>query len=932
MNFLKLIFLLLVMPGALYAQQQISDADLVRLIKLQDSLRTRRPVEKLYLHTDKNVYAVGDTIWFKGYLFDADYLKYSSRSGLMYVELATDTAVVFRRMVPVGYGISRGQIVIDAKDITEGNYVLRAYTNWQLNFGEDYVFTKNIQIIATNTKPWLVNIKAQSAVNDDKETVNAALAFSELNRQPVRLQKMQLRVNDGKHNLLKGRDETRANGTMDINFNLPAKTLTKNLNIQAESEDENDGRKTNIPVVLNRPENTDLQFMPEGGNLVAGIQTRVAFKAIAEDGLGARVSGKIYNSKHEEVTTFVSMYMGMGSFIITPVANETYTANITLPGGKIKTYPLPQVKKSGTVLNINDSRDSLAVTLKQTEGMGAVTYYLTAQSRGVMCYAQPLSFEGNIKTIMVAKSLFPTGVARFSILNKDAQPLNERIVYIDHHDNLQITIKPNQQNYAARDSIALAIKVTDRAGKPVQGSFSVAVTDNEQAPVDSNANNLITLLLLTSDLKGNVEHPQYYLQNTLQAKQALDNLMLTQGWIGYDWEKIATQKPAFEAEPEFQIKGKVVGLTGKSSGKANVLLAAKNYDWNELEKADDNGRFLFKNIPVTDSADFFLKAANKNAKDMGVGIVIDRKVPPHFLAPVQKYLPWYVDTTLQKTVTNTIGSRLEEEKLTGKNVLKEVEIKEKKIIPASHNLNGPGGADQIITEKEIGKTGVSTLGELLDLKVKGLTVGGFPNQKPLRQAFKISGNEVAFVIDGISLNKMFFESRNNDIPEYYTERYNFMESYLASYPAQDITGIEVMSSTGYTELYNALSNSNKPGENRMKQIKIHSLAEIPYAYIEITTRKGIGPYRRQASGTDDYKPLPFIIAKNFYRPRYLPKSFAVIKDLRSTIHWDPLVITDKDGQATISFYASDRPGNYNIIIEGSDMHGNIGSIAQKLNN
>src|SRR6202789_4503927 len=136
-----LLFLFLICSASLFAQQKVSDAGLVRLIKQQDSLQQHLPVEKLYLQTDKAVYTVGDTIWFKGYLFNANYLRFSSRSGLMYVELANDSnETVFRRMVPVDYGITYGQIAIDGKDIPEGSYTLRAYTNWQRNFGEDYIF------------------------------------------------------------------------------------------------------------------------------------------------------------------------------------------------------------------------------------------------------------------------------------------------------------------------------------------------------------------------------------------------------------------------------------------------------------------------------------------------------------------------------------------------------------------------------------------------------------------------------------------------------------------------------------------------------------------------------------------------------------------------------------------------------------------------
>ena len=111
-------------------------------------------------------------------------LKYSSRSGLIYIELANDSnEVVFRRMLPAPYGISHGQIAIDGKDIPEGSYILRAYTNWQRNFGEDYIFAKNIYITGTKEQPWLVNVHARSAIENNKENIYASLAFTEADRK-----------------------------------------------------------------------------------------------------------------------------------------------------------------------------------------------------------------------------------------------------------------------------------------------------------------------------------------------------------------------------------------------------------------------------------------------------------------------------------------------------------------------------------------------------------------------------------------------------------------------------------------------------------------------------------------------------------------------------------------------------------------------------
>ncbi len=119
---------------------------------------------------------------------------------------------------------------------------------------------------------------------------------------------------------------------------------------------------------MNRPEKTDLQFMPEGGNLVAGITTKVGFKAIAEDGKGVALAGKIYNSKQQEITAFKTIHAGMGSFELTPQAGESYHAKITLPKGIQKDYPLPLASLTGTALGIKATdNDSLILTLKRVQ-------------------------------------------------------------------------------------------------------------------------------------------------------------------------------------------------------------------------------------------------------------------------------------------------------------------------------------------------------------------------------------------------------------------------------------------------------------------------------------------------------------------------------------------------------------------------------------
>ncbi|HEY5327597.1 MAG TPA: hypothetical protein VIJ27_11405, partial [Mucilaginibacter sp.] len=158
-------------------------------------------------------------------------------------------------------------------------------------------------------------------------------------------------------------------------------------------------------------------------------------------------------------------------------------------------------------------------------------YYVIGQSRGVVCYAAKLTMKRHALSIWVPKSLFPTGIAHFTLLTAGYIPLNERICFINHHDNLQVNVMPDKNYYSPHDSIALKIKVTDKTNHPVQGNFSMAVVDDNQVSSDLPGVNITNELLLTSDLKGTVEEPGYYFENKDPGRSAqLDNLMLTQGW------------------------------------------------------------------------------------------------------------------------------------------------------------------------------------------------------------------------------------------------------------------------------------------------------------------------------------------------------------------------------------------------------------------
>ncbi|MEO6630766.1 MAG: hypothetical protein ABIN13_03555, partial [Mucilaginibacter sp.] len=491
----RLLFTTMLCDLATVAMGQVAPR-LNSFINAFSNIRTQLPIEKLYLQTDKPNYLQGDTIWFKAYLLDADYLTPAVRSGLLYVELDDmDNTSVMRTLFAVSGGLGWGQIALDEKDIPAGSYTLRAYTNWIRNFGEDYVFSKKIYVASAGSRSELVVAGFTQTGNN----IAADILLSDEANKPLRLQDMQLKGLAGKHTLFRSKMATGIDGRLNLNFNVPEKTAANNLAIEAKKVIK--GEATNaltIPVTINRPENTDLQFMPEGGKLVAGIGSKVGFKAIGEDGKGAQVSGKIYNSKQREVASFTSVHNGIGAFGLMPQAGEIYSARLTLPNGTTKNYPLPVVNANGTSLQISKAgADSIEVKVAANTATPG-NYYLVGQARGVVCYAAHLKLKSGISVTTMPQSLFPTGIARFTLLNDANQPLNERIIFINHNDDLQINIKSGQQVYAQHDSIAMQIFVTDKSGKPVHGSFSMAVTDDTQVKNDSQGSSIMNNLLLTS--------------------------------------------------------------------------------------------------------------------------------------------------------------------------------------------------------------------------------------------------------------------------------------------------------------------------------------------------------------------------------------------------------------------------------------------------
>ncbi len=604
-------------------------------------------------------------------------------------------------------------------------------------------------------------------------------------------------------------------------------------------------------------------------------------------------------------------------------------------------------------------------------------YYLIGTARGKAYYATAVDFDK--PTLKVSKKTFPTGIVRFTLL-KGKRPMNERIVFVDHKDQLDVKLIANKPAYLQRDSIALEVEIKDKMGIPVQGSFSVGVTDDNQVKPDSLGNYGIgASLLLSSDLKGKIENPGFYLNGESPERlAALDNLMLTQGWTGYDWKDVFAPAtvPKFLAEKEFKITGQVVNISKKPVVGAQVLISSQKPSFITTTNTDNTGTFTFMNLPQIDSGSFFIQAKTSKGKTRYFGEVsVDRfqpaPIPPTFR---DQLMPWYVNSDQEQlNYVQQIARKTKEEFFKPSGIsLKEVKIVSKKIIKGTFNRNGPGNADLIFDEKDIKESVVMDLYQLIKQKLPGFRVvieDGLPtlrynnymvnieiDQGPLPVRLN-SNPTVEELIEELSQFKI---AGFVGMEVMYSTRY--MHSYaqpprIINYTSDQIFYSELVLRTGsFGEgvqdmnidpfvKARALAPTGPQGEGLHAfykpgfkgvgyldaRVNVLTNKTRQLAVIGITTSRRVGWHKINKPDVVTYRPLPLMKPQEFYSPKYSVNPADVAEpDFRSTILWVPNVVTDANGKATIRFYSADNPGKYTVSLEGSSTDGNVASKKIKL--
>ncbi|GAA4207720.1 TonB-dependent receptor plug domain-containing protein [Pedobacter jeongneungensis] len=865
----------------------MDDDPFSQLLQKFEDYTSKYPQEKVHLHLDKPYYAIGDDIWFKAYVVNTKTSEPSNISKILYVELINEKDSL-KKMVklPIMGGITWGDFKL-TDSLGEGNYRIRAYTNYMRNFGTEFFFDKTIKI----GNSWANKVFTKTSYNFTKENntdkVTATVHFEDKNGVAYSENDVSYDVQLDYRSVAKGKAKTSQTGDAVISFTNNQSFQNKSGKIVATITLDNKQKVIKSIPITSTSNDVDVQFMPEGGSLIEELPQKVALKAVNSNGRGEDVEGMIVDETGNEVTNFATSYLGMGNFVFNSQAGKSYSAKIKFKDGSQKTIKLPASVKSGYTISVN-SLDTGKVVLKIMSSADLVNgeeLKVVAQHGGNVYYVSKAKMDKQVLVANIPKKNLPAGIVQFTLFSGSNQPIAERLIFVNKKSDLiDLSLNSAQVATTKRGKASFAFDAANN-GQPVLGSFSVAVTNaSKVAPDEDNESNILTSLLLTSDLTGYVEKPNhYFLKDDLQTQKELDNLMLTQGWRRFIWKNIINNvgpNITYQPEQSITISGTITKGNKPVPGGKVMLMATKGTMYILDTVTNAEGKFVFDNLSFGDSTKFVVQARTKTERKF---VDINLDIVPGQIVTKNKNgadIDINVNNTLMKYIKESDNyfnemTRLGLLERTIK--LEEVTITEKKN-PAknSSNLNGAGRADYVMTADQLSTC--VTLSQCLQGRLPGVIFRG-----NVPYLMRSQNTPVQIIVDGMQMEADFLD---NVIPS-------------------DVETIELLKSIGNTAIYGSQGSGG---------------------VIIITTKRGDGgrSTNRYAPGIVTLNPKGFSVSREFYSPKYDSASSASRADLRTTIYWNPQVVADKDGKAKFEFYNADEPGNYRVVIEGIDAAGHLG--------
>lgn len=617
----------------------------------------------------------------------------------------------------------------------------------------------------------------------------------------------------------------------------------------------------------------DIQFFPEGGNLVAGLESKIAFKVMDGEGQGVTASGVILDNS-DTVGQFVTSHAGMGSFKLTPQNNHTYKAVVQTRNGRKWDKILPAAYASGAVMHVTEENGKVNVHV-QSNSTNAEALYLLVYTGASVKVARESQLQSGSAIFNFNTTALGSGISHIILFNASRQPLCERIYFKKPDSLLNITLLASQKAFAKRNKVN--ITVTSPA-LPLNDSASLSMAVYRLDSIQSiDENTIATYLFFTAGLKGNIEDPAYYFSaGNKQAVEDLDNLLIVNGWSRFKWEEAQNNsKPMFTYVPEYNghiVTGKVVNSsTGLPQPGMETYLSVPGLRTQLVPATSDStGSVRFEMKDFYGSSEVI---AQTKVQSQAYKVQINNPFSTVYTAnPLPIFQPpiTYPNTLLQQSISMQVQNIYAANKR-GQMYLPALDTLPFYITPDSkYNLDD---YTRFTTMEEVIREYVT----LVNLDKKG---GKYHIQNYDKGHDALFTNDPLILLDGVPV---------------------FNVSKLLAVDPLKVKSLEVVQKKYY------LGPSSFDGILNWKTYNgdLANLELDPSAVV--IDYEGLQPERA------------------FYMPEYENNLSSHIPDFRNVLYWNPNINLQHNKDQVLSFYTSDLPGRYAVVIQGVSASGLCGS-------
>ncbi|MCX6236456.1 MAG: TonB-dependent receptor plug domain-containing protein [Bacteroidia bacterium] len=670
--------------------------------------------------------------------------------------------------------------------------------------------------------------------------------------------------------------------------------FTKEIVIENQSEK----KAINRAYQKNSNENVDVQFSPEGGSLIENVYTLMGFKAVNSSGYGCDIMGHVISSLGDTVTIFASTHLGMGSFLFLPKKGLKYFATGSAGNGMSFRTELPTALETGYSLQVSDInktyfRATIKTNQETLDQFPNHELVIVGTSHNSLCVTARLKVKKLESMVNLPKKEFPEGIARITLMDTVGKAYCERVCYVQTMEKYRISIVPDSNIYAPKQRSKLRISVKDTSNNPVAANLSVSIVNgNKVKDFDKNPD-ICSYFLLESEIKGHIEQPFYYFDTTIADRfDALDNLLLTQGWRNFVWNSLpeSVLKFNYPVEKGITVSGRLTTIMAeKPIANATISMALSGDDKSSYKftLTDSIGKYYFDGLNISGPQTIMLSAATKKGLSRG-SISLDSIIRD--TAPVN-YNPAYKPEILETEESNNeMTSIYKEDDVLKDNPLKKYHLTD--TIPLHEfviKANKPFNENADGHYRMYGEPDFS-------MKVTEKMYG-------LQNVFRALAGKVArfnITFDSYALF-VLAEGTPENGPLYLIDGKEVDFNTISSLPISDVDKIEVLKTGGKLAFYGFR------GSNGVISV--------------LTKRGGIEPPKSDLS-TLTQKVNGYYQARIFYSPQFeMHQSDGEKPDLRTTIHWEPNILTDKDGNATVSFLNTDTKTIIKVDVEGIGVSG-----------